>query len=190
MEIKEKILQKIKIFFDALITFLNKNRFNKFGNNSKILYGCILNNPKLIEIEDNVFIGDHVWLNAGSVDEKKNVKLIIKKGSHISRFTHINAFNKVIIEEDVLIAENVYLGDTDHKNSIKDMPIIKQGNEIKGEVIIKKGSFICKNSVISANTIIGEFSIVAPNSFVTQKSIPPYSLVIGNPSKIFKRNFK
>ena len=66
---------------------------------------------------------------------EKNVKLIIKKGSHISRFTHINAFNKVIIEEDVLIAENVYLGDTDHKNSIKDMPIIKQGNEIKGEVM-------------------------------------------------------
>ena len=39
MEIKEKFLKKIKNFFDVISTFLNKSRFNKFGNNSKILYG-------------------------------------------------------------------------------------------------------------------------------------------------------
>ena len=105
-----------------------------------------INNPNLIEIENNVFIGNHVWLNAGrSNDNNDDTKLYLKSGSHISRFSHINAFNKVIIEEDVLIAENVYLGDTDHATSKKDMAIIKQGNKIKGEVIIKKGSFICRN---------------------------------------------
>ena len=137
------------------------------------LYGCIINNPNLIEIENNVFIGNHVWLKLlRSNDNNDDTKLYLKSGSHISRFSHINAFNKVIIEEDVLIAENVYLGDTDHATSKKDMAIIKQGNKIKGEVIIKKGSFICRNSVISAGVTIGEFSIVAPNSLVNQKIIP------------------
>lgn len=190
MKIREKIINKLDTNFEKLSTFFNKKRFRKFGKNSRIRYGCILNNPELIEIEDNVFIGDHVWLNAGVSINNKDTKLYIKSGSHISRFSHINAFNKVILEENVLVAENVYLGDTDHETSKKDIAIIKQGNKIKGEVIIKKGSFICRNAVISAGVTIGEFSIVAPNSLVTQKIIPPNSLVFGNPSRIFKRKFK
>ena len=66
----------------------------------------------------------------------------------------------------------------------------KQGNEIKGNVIIQRGSFICKNAIINAGTIVGKNSIIAPNALVVQKNIPDYSFVIGNPSRVFKRNFK
>lgn len=190
MDLIEKILIKLNKVFDLITTLLNKVRFKKFGRNSIIRYGCIINNPKVIEIEENVQIDSHVWLNAQDESKNESTKLIIKKGSHIGRFCHINAFKKVIIEEDVLIAENVYLGDTDHKTSLKDIPIIKQGNEIKGEVIIKKGSFICKNAIINAGTTVGENSIIASNAFVVQKNIPPNSFVFGNPSRILKRNIK
>ena len=186
----EKILTKITKIFAKLNTLIHRKRFKHFGANSIIKYGCIVNNPKLIEIEENVHIDSHVWLNAQDVSKNESTKLIIKKGSHIGRFCHINAFKKVIIEEYVLIAENVYLGDTDHKTSLKDVPIIKQGNEIKGEVIIKKGSFICKNAIINAGTTVGENSVIASNAFVIQKNIPPNSFVFGNPSKILKRNIK
>ena len=188
MKLIEKIINKLDRYFALLTTLINKFRFRKFGNNSIIRLGCILNNPNLILIEDNVFIGDHVWLNAQDLLKNESIKLIIKKGSHISRFCHINAFKKVTIEEDVLVAENVYIGDTDHKTSIKDVPIIKQGFDIKGEVIIKKGSFICRNVIINAGTIIGENCIIAPNVLVLQKNIPANSFVAGNPSRIFKRN--
>ena len=186
----EKIFKKLDKYFENLTTFLHKNRFRKFGKNTRIRYGCIINNPKLIELSEDVFIGDHVWLNVGEGFNKEETKLFIKRGSHISRFCHINAFNKVVVEEDVLIAENVYIGDTDHKTSNKDEPIIKQGNEIKGNVIIQRGSFICKNAIINAGTIVGKNSIIAPNALVVQKNIPDYSFVIGNPSRVFKRNFK
>ena len=186
----EKILKKLDKYFENFTTFLNKKRFRRFGENSRIRYGCIINNPRLIELSENVFIGDHVWLNAGEGLNKDETKLFIKKGSHVSRFSHINAFNGVIIEEDVLIAENVYIGDTDHKTSKKEVPIIKQGHEIKKSVVIKSGSFICKNAIINAGTTIGKRSIVAPNAFVIQKNIPDYSFVIGNPSRVFKRKFR
>jgi len=186
----EKVLRKFDFYYIFLITLLNKYRFKKVGKKFRIRSGCILNNPHLIEIENNVFIGDQVWLNAGEEGSENKTKLQIKNGSHISRFCHINAFNKVVIEEDVLIAENVYLGDTDHKTSIKDLPIIKQGIEIKGEITIKKGSFICRNVIINAGTTVGENSIIAPNVVVLQKNIPPNSFVAGNPSRIFKRNIK
>jgi acetyltransferase-like isoleucine patch superfamily enzyme len=186
----EKMLKKIYKVLEIIFTFLNKQRFKKFGKNSRLGFGCILTNPHLIEIENDVFIGDQVWLNAGEGFNKDAIKLYIKRGSHISRFCHINAFNKVVIEEDVLIAENVYIGDADHKTSEKERPIIKQGITIKGKVIIKNGSFICKNAVINAGTVIGKNSIIAPNAVVIQKNIPDYSFVIGNPSRVLKRNFK
>ena len=179
----EKILKKLDKYFENFTTFLNKKRFRRFGENSRIRYGCIINNPRLIELSENVFIGDHVWLNAGEGLNKDETKLFIKKGSHVSRFSHINAFNGVIIEEDVLIAENVYIGDTDHKTSKKEVPIIKQGHEIKKSVVIK-------SAIINAGTTIGKRSIVAPNAFVIQKNIPDYSFVIGNPSRVFKRKFR
>ena len=190
MNLIEKIIKKINLISEKIYTQLNKFRFKKFGKNSLISFGCTINNPKLIEIEENVYIGNQVWLNAEKNNNFDDTKLFIKSGSHISRFSHINAFNKVIIEENVLIAENVYLGDTDHDTSRKDIAIIKQGNKIKGQVIIKKGSFICRNVVINAGVTIGEFSIVAPNTLVSHKSIPPNSLVVGNPSRVFKRKFK
>ena len=127
MKVIEKVINKLDRYSAILTTLINKFRFREFGNNSIIRLGCILNNPNLIVIEEDVFIGNHVWLNAQDDVKNGTTKLIIQKGSHISRFCHINAFKKVTIEENVLIAENVFLGDTDHKTSIKDVPIIKQG---------------------------------------------------------------
>ena len=88
----EKILSKLSKVFDLFTTFINKVRFKKFGKNSIIRYGCIINNPKLMELSDEVFIGDHVWLNAGEGFNKEETKLFIRKGSHISRFLSYQCF--------------------------------------------------------------------------------------------------
>ena len=176
------ILSLLERFFNFIVTFAHKHRFKKFGKGSVIKYGCIIKNPKNIEIGENVTIENYVWLNAGS----ENCKLIIKNNCHIGRFTHINAFNYVLIEEDVLIAENVYLGDSDHGSKV-NVPVICQQINIKGPVIIRKGCFICKNAIISANTDVGEYSIIGPNSYVLQDKINNNSLLIGNPAKCFPR---
>ena len=181
----EKVLKKLDKYFENLTTLLNKNRFRKFGKNARIRYGCIINNPKLIDLGEDVFIGDHVWLNAGEGFNKEETKLFIKRGSHISRFCHINAFNEVVIEEDVLIGESVYIGDTDHSTDDKNIPIIKQRIKIKGKVLIKSGCHICKGSVISASVTIGKNAVVAPGAFVTN-DVPDYALAIGSPANIIE----
>ena len=180
----EKILKKLNRLFDIITTLSNKKRFKSFGYKSIIRYACIINHPDKIEIGLNVFIGDHVWLNADNWRDDERASLIIKDGSHISRFTHINAFKDVIIEENVLIGENVYLGDTDHIRSNKDIPIKDQGHEFKGPVLIRSGSFICKNAIIAAGVTIGRNATVGPGAYVID-SIPENSLAIGNPAKIY-----
>ena len=180
----EKILKKLVRLFDIIITISNKKRFKSFGHNSIIKYASIINHPDKIEIGSNVFIGDHVWLNADNWRDDDRASLIIKDGSHISRFTHINAFKDVIIEENVLIGENVYLGDTDHKRSNKDIPIKDQGHEFKGPVLLKYGSFVCKNAIIAAGVTIGRNATVGPGAYVIE-SVPDNSLAIGNPAKTY-----
>ena len=166
-------------------TYFYKRKFKKTGKEIIIRYACKIDNGKKIILGNNIFIGEHVWLNAGNLDDK-NTSLEIRDGSYISRFCHINAFKKVIIENDVLLGEGVYIGDTDHATKNKNLPIIKQGFETKGEVRIGTGSHICKGAVISAGVKIGRNVVVGPNSFVTQHEIPDYSLVIGNPAAIIE----
>ncbi len=170
---------------NKLSTLYYKNSFNTFGKNSIIRYACKIDNGKKIKVGNNVFIGEHVWLNAGNIFDKQ-ISLVIGDGCYLSRFVHINAFKNVIIENDVLLGEGVYIGDTDHATKDKNIPIIKQGFETKDKVLISSGSHICKGAVISAGVKIGRNVVVGPNSFVTQHEIPDYSLVIGNPATIIE----
>ncbi len=181
----ENIIKKFSNSYYKFNTFLISKRFKKFGKNSLIQTGCIINHPNKIEIGQNVFVGKQVWLNADKWREDDRASLIIKDGVHISRFTHINAFKDVIIEEDVLIGENVYLGDTDHVRKSKEIAIKSQGHEFKGRVLLKKGSLICKNAIIAAGVTIGKNSTVGPGAYVIE-TMPDYSLAIGNPARIYE----
>ena len=190
LKFKIKFKKKLLNLIYKVYKYLIKNNFKKFGENSIIKFGIRLNHPNRIIIENNVIIEKNVWLNADDrFKEKHKCTLSIDNGVNIGRYTQINAFKSVIIEENVLIAENVYIGDTDHKNSIKEIPISKQGVEYKGPVLIKKGAFICRNAIITGGVTIGENAIVGPNSFII-KSVPKNKMAIGNPAKIFNRNIK
>ena len=190
LKFKIKFKKKLLNLIYKVYTYLIKNNFKKFGENSIIKFGIRLNHPNRIIIENNVIIEKNVWLNADDrFKEKHKCTLSIDNGVNIGRYTQINAFKSVIIQENLLIAENVYIGDTDHKNSIKEIPISKQGVEYKGPVLIKKGAFICRNAIITGGVTIGENAIVGPNSFII-KSVPKNKMAIGNPAKIFNRNIK
>ena len=179
---------------DKIYTIIIKRKLKYCGKNVKIKFPVSITNPQKISIEDNVFIGEHVWLNAGidsslenNIDNKDNLTLTIKKGSYISRFTHINAFNSVTIMENVLIGENVYIGDADHSYKDKSQPILKQKIEIKNKVVIDSGSHICKNAVVNSGISVGKNSIVGPNVFLTT-NLPDYSIAVGNTATIIDQN--
>jgi serine O-acetyltransferase len=46
---------------------------------------------------------------------------------------------------------------------------------------------VCAGAVIVGRITIGHHSVIGPNSVVT-RSIPPYSMAVGVPAKIYKRN--
>ena len=134
-----RILNKLDRIIDRIYTFLIRKSFKSFGKNSLISYKCRIDYPSNISVGSNVVICKNVWLNGGDRSLPNNTPtLTISDGCHISSYCHINAFHNVVIESDVLLAENVYLGDTNHQNSLKEMPIIKQGNIYHAELKVPK----------------------------------------------------
>jgi UDP-2-acetamido-3-amino-2,3-dideoxy-glucuronate N-acetyltransferase len=51
------------------------------------------------------------------------------------------------------------------------------------QTLVKKGASIGANSTIVCGNTIGEFAFIGAGAVVT-KDVPPYSLVVGNPSKV------
>lgn len=98
----------------------------------------------------------------------------------------VNNAKLITIEEDVLISPKVSL--ICHKRDLNNYFINDRVNEqpfMFGEIILKKGCSIGTGSIIFPNVIIGEGSIIGAGSVVT-KSIPDWSIAVGNPAKVIK----
>lgn len=91
----------------------------------------------------------------------------------------------VTIGNDIRLAQNVVLSGLNHNYTDIDLPIHKQGVST-APIVIEDETWIGSNAVIVAGVTIGKHCIVAAGSVVT-KSVPPYSVVVGNPAKILKQ---
>jgi acetyltransferase-like isoleucine patch superfamily enzyme len=79
----------------------------------------------------------------------------------------------------------------DHNHAFEDVtvPIALQGTTKGGTIRIEAGCWIGFGAAIVCNEgelVIGRNSVVGVNSVVT-RSIPPYSVVSGNPARVVKQ---
>ncbi len=90
----------------------------------------------------------------------------------------------VKIGNDIMFAQNIVVSGLNHGYQDVNTPISLQPVETK-QIVIEDNVWIGANAVITAGVIIGKQSIVAAGSVVT-KSVPPFTIVGGNPAKILK----
>jgi len=68
------------------------------------------------------------------------------------------------------------------------VPIRDQGGTKSGTVVVEEGCWIGYGTAIvstQGELVIGKNSVVGANSLVT-RSVPPYSVVTGNPARVVK----
>lgn len=178
--IKRFILrQSFRLFF--------ANSFKSFGKKVFIQSPDIIEGEEYISIGDNVSIGSMCWLLAYKQDGIEP-DLNIDSGTVIGRFSHIVALRSIRIEKNVAIADKVYISDNAHGYNDLDTIIKDQPIEFKGEVVIAEDCWIGENATILwAN--IGRGTIIAAGSVVSG-SIPPYSIVMGNPARVIGNRLK
>lgn len=108
----------------------------------------------------NIHIGNHVNIMRGC-----------------QFFTSVNLGKKIIIKDNVNIAPNVKFYGAGHDHKKPGLPAIAQ------DIVIEEYCCIFADSTVLYGVTIGHDSIVAAGSLVN-KSVPPYSIVAGNPAKV------
>lgn len=171
-----------------------------------------LQKMKNVHLDDSVIVFMETSISAfsGHIQVEKNTCIrgaleiqrengIIEIGSncYIGDHTRIWAAENIKIGNNVLIAHNVNIFDNDtHPVDYKDRRndaeniifhgVRKNYPSLKSKAIdIGDDVWIGCNSIILKGVKIGNGSIIAAGSVVT-KSVPPFSLVAGNPAKIVK----
>ena len=91
----------------------------------------------------------------------------------------------VTIGNDVMLAQNIVMSGLNH--GYEDINIIPRKQPVeRKKIIIEDEAWICANCVIVAGVTIGKHSVVAAGAIVT-KSIPAYSVAVGNPARVIKQ---
>lgn len=123
---------------------------------------------------------------------KFNGKLIIKNNVIVHHFIHIGIANYIEIGNNVLMASKIYISDHNHGYYTGDnqsnplTPPIDRELTCDKTVVIGDNVWIAEMVTILPGVSIGAYSIIGAGSVVT-KSIPSYSIAVGNPAKVVKK---
>lgn len=162
------------------------------GKNSKVglLYNFL--NGKYISIGDHTSIGRYARLHC--YDHYNGVKFQpkIEIGSNCIFGPNLTILcaDSVVIEDNVAFAGYITIVNENHGTDVEhELPFYRQ-TLTSAPVLVKEGSWIGERCCILPGVTIGKKCIIGSGSVVT-KSIPDYSIAVGNPAKVVKRwNFE
>lgn len=129
----------------------------KIWHFSHIMSGC--------EIGENCNIGQNVVVSP---------KVILGKNVRVQN--NVSIYEGVICEDDVFLGPSMVF-----TNVINPRSAVSRKNEYR-QTLIRRGATLGANSTILCGNEIGEFAFVGAGAVVT-KPVPPYALVVGNPSR-------
>jgi abequosyltransferase len=165
--------------------------FAGFGEGVSIHYSCDIRRSAAsrMQIGNSVYIAQDTWLNIPEPGVDAPSAMIIENGCKIGRRCMISAKNSVRVSENVLFGPSVLITDHSHEFSNLEQPIHAQGLTAGGTVVIERNCWLGHGAAIictSGQLVVGRNSVVGANAVVT-RSIPPFSVVSGNPARVIRR---
>jgi len=97
-------------------------------------------------------------------------------GNNVKVQNNVSIYTGVICEDDVFLGPSMVFTNIINPRSA----VIRKDEYI--QTLIKKGASIGANATIICGNDIGEYALIGAGSVVT-KSVKPFALVVGNPSK-------
>jgi acetyltransferase-like isoleucine patch superfamily enzyme len=91
----------------------------------------------------------------------------------------------VTIGNNVILAQNIVMSGLNHGYEDINLPIHKQAVTMQ-PILIEDDSWIGANVVVTSGVTIGKHSVIAAGAVVT-KSVPPFSIAVGNPARVIKQ---
>ena len=135
------------------------------GDGTRIWLWCHLR--KGSKVGENCNIGENAFIEEGVV-----------LGDNVKVKNNVALYTGLICENNVFIGPNAVFTNVANPRSF-----IERKSEIK-KTIIKEGATIGANATIVCGHNIGKYAFVGAGSVVT-KSVPDYTMVVGNPAKAY-----
>jgi len=156
------LLRAIPNFLWPLKVILIKKSLRKTGNRLRVGPKCQLFDHRLIEVGNNVFIGD---------------------GSVITTVVPIKIGNNVMFGPEVMLIGG------DHKIDVigKAMSLVEDLG-LNFPITIENDVWIGARTIVLKGVTIGEGAVVGAGSLVN-KNILPYSINVGQPAKLLRCRF-
>ncbi|MCF8255764.1 MAG: acyltransferase [Bacteroidia bacterium] len=108
---------------------------------------------------------------------------------HIGKNSRVGIGNVLIgpvtIGNNVILAQNIVVSGLNHGYEDVNLPIHKQPVSTQ-PIVIEDDSWLGANVVVTSGVTIGKHCVVAAGAVVT-KSIPPFSIAVGNPARVIKQ---
>lgn len=140
---------------------------------------------------DSVSIGHHVIISEGcwlNVNCKSDDTPRIRIGGHslIGRRNTISSGALISLGEYTLTGPDCSIIGSDHRYDDPMRPYISTGNTCSAIIVVEPNCWLGAGVTVLGDVTIGRGSIIGAKSVVT-KSIPPFSIAVGNPARVLKR---
>jgi len=161
-------------------------RFASFGPGSRIEAPRVaLGNPGSVAVGSGVYIRAHVCIEA--MAPAGTTVLSFGDRVQVGYYCRFVALNGIEIGEDAGIGHGTTVADTVHVWKARDesggwQAPLKVGQGLR----IEPGAWIGNYNVVTGGITIGAGAITTPNS-VINRSVPPDSIVAGNPAHVIRR---
>jgi acetyltransferase-like isoleucine patch superfamily enzyme len=165
--------------------------FASVGTNLCVHYSCDLSRSIAphIKIGDSVLLDRDVWLNIPILPKSREPVILLEEGCKVGRRCVISARNRIHFERNVVFAPSVLVMDHNHAFEDVNVPIKRQGITPGGTIRIEEGCWIGFGAAIvcgKGELVIGRNSVIGANAVVS-RSVPPNSVVTGNPGRVVKQ---
>lgn len=91
----------------------------------------------------------------------------------------------IVIEDDVLLGPGVQLFAHNHRFEDPSVPISEQGYTDSKTITLRRGCWVGASAIILSGVEVGENAVIGAGSVVT-RSVPPRTLVAGNPARVIR----
>ena len=147
-------------------------------------------NKKMVFIGDNTIIGKYSRIQIYPQPSQKMPKIIIGNNCYIEQRISLLAGADIRIDDGVLMASDILITSENHSMDPESNMYYMDQKLTCAAVHIKEGCWIGEKVCILPGVTIGKKSIIGAGSIVN-KSIPDYSIAVGNPARIIKHyNFE